>query len=307
MSGKKNLTIFANHKWSKVGILTLAAVTLASPALAQNQAAQPEAKIAVSGAADINITPRRVIFDRKKRTETIYVFNQGNAAVSVDVALVDNVMLPSGEIVPVAGAMEQEGAAETASKVRSAKPILLSAPSRLTLPPGKGRTIRVRALPPEANDSAEYRTHLTVTTLPPPETGLTAEQAAAEERGELVFRIQSIFGLSIPLIVRHGDVAATAAISEVTPVEDAQGNHGLRVTLTRDGSASTYGNLEARVGDKEVVGLIRGLGIYPEIGKRSIILPLLRPLQTGETVRIRYFSDDARRDGAMADTGFTAP
>lgn len=285
-----------------------ASALAAMPLAAQNApAASAQPSSAASGVANINITPRRVIFDAKKRTEAVYVFNQGNASVTVDVALIDNVMLPSGEIVPIARAAEKGLAAvAAASSVKSAKPLLLAAPSRLVLGPGQGKTIRVRASFPEGSDGAEYRSHLTVTTIPPADTGLTAEQAAATQRGELVLRIQSIFGLSIPLIVRSGAANGTASFGAITGGSE-NGKGVLLVPIRRSGASSVYGNVEARVGKNEVIGLVRGLAVYPEVSERLATIPLLRPLLKGEVVTVRYFTEDAKPGTSLASGSFTAP
>lgn len=260
----------------------------------------------IAAAANINLTPRRVIFDRNKRTEAVYVFNQGNSTVTVDVALVDNAMLPSGEIVPLSRLSERDGAAQaTATKVRSAKPFLLAAPSRLTLPPGQGKTIRVRATLADGGEASEYRSHLTVTTVPAADTGLTAEQAAASQKGELVLRIQSVFGISIPLIVRGGVPDAAGAIGPISQVTTAEGP-ALAVPLRRTGTTSLYGNIELRTA-KEVIGVVRGVAVYPEVDERLAVVPLLRPLKRGETVTAAFVSDEARKPEPIASGTFTAP
>lgn len=278
-----------------------------APAAVQAQGGEP-APAAWTGAANINITPRRVIFDGNKRAEAVYVFNQGNAAVTVDVALVDNVMLESGEIVPLTRLADKGDAAQAAAAaLKSAKPMLLAAPSRLTLPPGQGRTIRVRAGVGDAAPGAEYRSHLTVTTVPPADTGLTAEQAAAADRGELVLRIQSIFGLSIPLIVRGPGTSGQTRFGPIRPGTDA-GKPVLEVPVQRSGTGSVYGNIEARSGKSEIVGMVRGLAVYPEISERLAKVPLLRPLRKGETVTVTFQAEDTRPEGgALASGSFTAP
>lgn len=294
----------------------MATVLAAGPVMAQQVSlpiAQPRQDNATSqpiapmpAAANINLTPRRVIFDRNKRTEAIYVFNQGSSTVTVNVALVDNAMLPSGEIVPLSRLSERDAAAQaTGARVQSAKPFLLAAPSRLTLPPGQGKTIRVRATLAEGAATSEYRSHLTVTTVPPADTGLTAEQAAASQKGELVLRIQSIFGISIPLIVRGGATDAVGAMGRITQVSTTDGP-ALAIPLLRQGSTSLYGNIELRTA-KEIVGVVRGIAVYPEVTERMAVVPLLRPLKKGETVTAAFISDDAKKGAPIATGTYTAP
>lgn len=295
-------------------------------ALAADSAA-PTPQLASPGAANLNISPRRVIFDGAKRNEAVYVFNQGNAAVTVDVSLADNVMLPSGEIVPVEKAAEKgPEAAAIAGKLHSARAMILATPSRLTLPPGKGKTIRIRADIPDATAGAsEYRTHLVVTSLPSADMGLTAEAAASAQPGVLVMRIQALFGLSIPLIVRSGGAGATATLGSVTLDRDlvpppeggpAQSVPVLALSLGRAGAASVYGNIEVRSaaakGTKgakagELIGLIRGIAVYPEIDRRQVRVRLTRELRHGEALTTTFFVDDGKPGSELARTSFVVP
>jgi hypothetical protein len=272
-------------------------------------------------AANINITPRRVIFDAAKRTEAVYVFNQGGAPVTVDVGLVDNVMLATGEISPLSEIAKKGPTAQaTAARMHSAHDLILATPSRLTLLPGKGKTIRIRAsLPEGAAENGEWRTHLAVTTVPPPETGLTAEAAASTKTGELAIRIQTVFGVSIPLIVRSGAASATATIGSIglehgdAPSPDGTKSRRVAILtfpLSRTGASSIYGNIVARIdanNGREVVGFIRGIAVYPELDLRRVSMALTRELHRGETVTVTFFSDDNQLRGVQASGHFIAP
>lgn len=295
-----------------VGAMVFAnAIVVPSPAPAQTS---PQIAVA---SANLNITPRRVIFDSSKRTEAVYVFNQGSAAITVDVALVDNVMLASGEIVPITEAAKRGGdVALQAQKIASARDLVIATPSRLTLEPGKGKTIRLRATPKPSADAVERRTHLTVTTVPSRQSGLTAEAAAAAAgRNELVFNVQSVFGLSIPLIVRTGTGTASAnfgkmQLSHEAPSTGAAKRPVLVVPVQRAGNYSLYGNLEVRSGKGtkgELVGLIRGIGVYAELGERIARVPLTRPPRRGETLHVTFINDEGRGGGALVSGSFVTP
>lgn len=288
------------------------------PVLAQaGQAGQASAASTPVGAANINITPRRVVFEGAKRTEAVYVFNQGSAPVTVDVALVDNIMLPSGEIVPLT-LVDGKGAAAkaVAARLQSAKDLMLATPSRLVLEPGRGRTVRVRAsLPTTLDQAGEWRTHLTVTTIPQPSAGLTAEAAASAESRELSFQIQSVFGISIPLILRAAGHQAAAAIDGVRVVQAPPAEPGgkaapmLELNLNRTGNASVFGNIEVR-GAKDkaegLLGFVRGLSVYTEIPGRTVLLPLNREPLPGETLSVTYVSEEGSARRVLAEARVAA-
>ena len=306
--------------------MILAGLTLAPQHCLASDNASPAPQIASAGAANLNISPRRVIFEGAKRTEAVYVFNQGTAPVTVDVTLADNVMLPSGEIVPVEKVGEKgPEAAAVAAKLHSARNLILATPSRLTLLPGRGKTIRLRADAPDAAAGAsEFRTHLVVTSLPSPDMGLTADAAAATQPGVLVMRVQALFGVSIPLIVRSGGAGATASLGAIAIEHDmappANGQPArqvpvLAMSLGRAGAASVYGNIEVRSstsaakGGKsgELIGLIRGIAVYPEIERRQVRVALIREPRRGETLTATFFVDDGRPGSELARKSLTVP
>jgi P pilus assembly chaperone PapD len=295
-----------------------------TPVIAQTTPASSVALAPVTGvtvgAANLNITPRRVIFEGSKRTEAVYVFNQGAATAAVDVALVDNIMLPTGEIVPVTRAAEK-GTASIAplGRLKSARDLIIATPGRLTLAPGTGKTIRLRAgLPSGVDQTSEYRTHLTITTLPPASSGVTAD-AAASSRGELSISINTVFGISIPLIVRNGQTEATAAYGgfalehDIRPATDTEPARPLAILvapLKRNGSASVYGNVEVRSGNAkngELIGLTRGIAVYPELDQRELRIPLAREPRRGEDLSVIFIADDGKLGGELARGSFSAP
>lgn len=305
-----------------VASLVTAALALAALALVGGLAIRPasgaraqEAQPAPTGAANLNVSPRRVIFTPRERTAAVYIFNQGTAAVTVDVALVDNVMLPSGEIVPVEEARRRGGdSAEYAERLGSAAEAIIATPSRLSLPAGGGRTVRLRALMPEGDAPQELRTHLTVTSVPPADAGLTAEQAASLEEGELRFSVQTIFGISIPLFIRSPNTAVSARLGPIAFAEDPPGPASpsgrpvLVVPVLREGTRSVFGNLEVRSGsgrDGELLGTARGIGVYTELDRRDVRVPLLRRPRAGEALTVTFIDGEADRGARIASESFT--
>ncbi|HWH21925.1 MAG TPA: hypothetical protein VNT25_01350 [Allosphingosinicella sp.] len=303
----------------------LLAVLLLLPAAALSQStdqpAQPGAEeVPVSSVGvNLNITPRRLTFDRNTRSASVYIFNQGTAPATFDISLVDRVMLPSGEIREVAEVQTSAEWKPLADKLKSAHGLVIATPRRATLAPGKGQTIRIRANQPPAGaaEAGEYRTHLTVTTIPPRDLGLTAEEAANQQPGELNFRIQSIFGLSIPVIVRpgavdvQGDIQNVAlSFADLSPdgVAPARRTAVLGFDILRTGSNSLFGNVEIRSGqDKEPIGLARGIGVYPEIDRRSVRIPLRRQPRAGERLEIVFTDDDSKPGSVVARSSYTVP
>lgn len=286
----------------------------AIPAVAYAQA-QPAAVSAPAAAASVNLNPKRLIFDRPGKSATVSVASGAGSAGSYDVELVDRVMLPDGQIVPLD---EAKGQPET-TRLKSAKAYMVATPRRIRIAAGGGQAIRVRATPSADLAPGEYRTHLTVTGIPPADSGLTAEQAAGRREGELSFRINSVLAISIPLILRVGPVDVRAAIEKplisfetvsldgkAPPAKTAM----LNFDLVRLGANSLYGDLEVRGSRKQgdpPIGLIRGIGVYPEIDRRQVKIALTRIPAAGEQIEIQFRDDDTSPGKILSKTSLLVP
>src|SRR5258706_8368539 len=164
------------------------------------------AHAAGAGGGDINVSPKRIVFDAAGHAATVYLFNRGDGAATYSISVIDRVMIPDGQILSVDDAKKDASQAAFAAKVTSAKDFIQFTPRRVTLKPNESQTIRLRAIKPDDWPPGEYRTHLTITAVPPEEVGLTAEQAVTPGAKELSGPIRPVFSLSIPLLVRPGDV-----------------------------------------------------------------------------------------------------
>ena len=302
--------------------LAAAALALAPGALfAQEDAPAPADPTPVAKVgANLNISPKRLTFDRAGKSATVYIFNQGSTPAAVDIGLIDRVMEPSGQITPADQAATKPETKPLVDRLQSAKPMLLATPHRAVLAPGKGQTIRIRVMPGAAEQMArgEYRTHLTVTTIPPRDLGTTAEEAAGVKPGELSFTVYSVFGISIPVIVRLGEPDVRAAVENPhlvwadVPQPDgkpAKRTPVLDFDLVRQGASSLFGNVEVRgkAKGKDPIGLARGVGVYTEIDRRAMQIPLTRAPQAGEALDITFTDDDTSPGRVLAHSDFTAP
>lgn len=271
----------------RFGLLLLALGLIAGPAQAQV-------------GADLNISPKRVVFGPGERSATVYVFNQGDEEATYTVELVDRVMLPDGQILPAADRPD--------IAVATASDLVQHTPRRVTLAPRQSQAIRVRARPTGA-DGREYRTHLTITALPPETSGFTAEQAAAAGQGEVALQVVALFSVSIPVIVRDGAPDARAGLANLA-IESLEGGQALALDIERLGVNSVYGDIEVRLGDDPagpVLTAVRGVAVYPEIDRRRVVAALPQPLQRGQVVTVTYRDDDARPGEVLATAQLVVP
>jgi hypothetical protein len=150
------------------------------------------------------------------------------------------------------------------------------------------------------------RSHLTIATIPPRESGTTAEAASASVApGELRFSISALFGLSIPAIVRLGPPDVRAGLENAgisyRQADAPQGAAGPRspvldLDLVRLGANSLFGIVEVRLQGQPrtepSLGLARGVGVYTEIERRSMHIALSRAPAPGEHLVVTFTDDD---------------
>jgi P pilus assembly chaperone PapD len=289
-----------------VALLTTSSSAQPTPAPAGAPAATPTAVPVVTNVgANINISPRRVTLDVAHRTATVTVFNQGTGPGTFRISLVDRVMTPEGQIIAVSELPGHPEIKPQVDRLHSAAQLVRVAPMRVTLAPGQNQIIKLQLIaPPDA--SGESRTHLTVATVPPPTSGITAEAAAGANPNALSFQINAVFGISIPVIVRAGPADATAKL-ENARIETGVGPNGAKQTqlvvdIVRTGASSLFGNVEVKpVGKKaETIGLARGVGVYTEIDRRTLRLTLARAPAVGEKLQVSFTDDDTSPGKVLA-------
>ncbi|WP_409020870.1 hypothetical protein [Brevundimonas vesicularis] len=249
--------------------------------------------------ADLNISPKRVVFGPGERSAVVYVFNQGDQPATYTVEMVDRIMLPDGQIVPASDRPELD--------ISSAADLVQHTPRRVTLQPRESQAIRLRARP-GGDGTAEHRSHLTITALPPEDSGFTAAQAAAGNE-DVALQVIALFSVSIPVIVRDNTADARAAITNARLQQGPSGTE-MVFDLDRLGASSVYGDLEVRLGagdDAPLMTAVRGVAVYPEISKRTVRLALPQAVAAGQTLTLVYRDDDARAGEVLAMAQVIAP
>jgi hypothetical protein len=81
--------------------------------------------------------------------------------------------------------------------------------------------------------------------------------------------------VTIPVIVRLGNLEAQAGIADVQHVE-ANGKNLVTLQLTRNGTRSTYGEVRViKPGVKDPVAVLKGVAVYKELTTRKVSVPVV--------------------------------
>jgi P pilus assembly chaperone PapD len=215
---------------------------------------------AQAGVGDLLVAPTRLVLDGRKGAEII-LNNIGDDAATYRVSVEFRRMTEGGEIVDVA----TPSAAD-----KSAEDMIVYAPRKVTLAPHQPQAIRIAARPQPGLADGEYRVHLLFRAIPP----ATPVVQTAEKPKGVQFKLTPVYGVTIPVIVRLGNLQATAGIAGVR-LEKQGDEEAVGLDLTRTGSRSTFGEVRVlKAGVKEPIGLQRGVAIYTEVGKRHVSVPI---------------------------------
>jgi P pilus assembly chaperone PapD len=241
---------------------------------------QAQAPAKAGGAGDLMIAPTRVVFEGRKRTAEVSLSNTGTARATFRVSLIRMVMDENG-------GFSEKPLDPGAENLQS---LFRFSPREVTLEPQETQLIRIQVRKPADLPEGEYRLHMVFRGVPPAEEPAPLK---AEAPKELSINLRPIYGIAIPLIVRHGETSAKATITDLA--FDAKAKT-LQFKLNRSGNQSIYGDLQATRleanGKPTVLSQANGLAVYTPNASRRVILPVNQALATGDRVRVTYFLPD---------------
>ena len=253
------------------------ALFLASlPALAQAPAATPTpVPSGTGGAGDLLVAPTRIVLEGRTRSAEVTLVNIGRETATYRVTLLHLAMTDGGDLKEIE--KPEPGAPFADDLVRFS-------PRQVTLAPNSSQLIRLQLRLPADLSAGEYRSHLLFRAIPKEDVApeRRIENKADAKPGELSVQLIPIYGVSIPLIVRHGPTSVTAGLADLA-FEPAVGKDGptLRCRVTRTGNQSVYGNVTVTLrpaqGGPRVVGTLNGVAVYPPLAARSVGIPLQPP------------------------------
>ncbi|KTE18541.1 hypothetical protein ATE67_17715 [Sphingopyxis sp. H050] len=245
-------------------------------------------------AGDLLVAPTRVILDGSRGTEVV-LNNVGAEPATYRISLEIKRMTPEG-------GLEEIDEAKMTPAERAALDMIAFSPRRVTLPPNQPQVIRVGVRLPEGLAPGEYRAHMLFRAVPDAAPAPAAADPSKPAPTGVSIALTPIYGITIPIIVRVGDLGASATIGNAWVGETKDGP-AFEFDLTRTGNRSVYGDIEVtRPGRPEPLLLARGIAVYPEIGARKVSLRVPPELaaQLKGPVQIRY-TEDREVGGATID------
>ncbi|MBE0661524.1 MAG: molecular chaperone [Bacteroidales bacterium] len=242
--------------------------------------------LALSAQGDLLITPRRVVFEGNRQQQEITLANTGQDTAKYSISFVQYRMTEEG-------GFEQIESPEPGQFFADA--YLRFFPRSVTLAPNESQVVRMqlRRLPDMVN--GEYRSHMYFRAVPD-EKPLGEEDMLADTSA-IGIRLTPIFGITIPVIIRIGELNAGVRLSNLTLKLNEDTPPDFSLTMNREGNQSVYGDLTINyvpsVGEPIEVGIVRGIAIYTPNSKRNFSMQLSQPdgvdYSSGKLV-VRYSS-----------------
>jgi hypothetical protein len=221
----------------------------------------------LSAQGDLLVSPVRVIFEGNKQKEEINLVNVGTDTATYAVSFLQYNMIEDGNFVlvdkPEPGQM-------------FADPYLRIFPRKITLAPREAQVIRVQFRRKPDMAPGEYRSHLYFRAEK--ETKPLGAKPSVNDSSLMSVQITPVFGISIPIIIRTGEVKVTSTLSDLRLEMQQDTITILKFTINRAGNISVYGDIIAEYtplkGKPSEIGKIRGIAVYTSTIKRNVSLRL---------------------------------
>ena len=144
--------------------------------------------------------------------------------------------------------------------------------------------------------------------------GFSIEDAVGQTgSSDIGVTIRPRFGIAIPIVLRIGETTLQTGIRDARVLTAQDGTQAIAFTLTRAGTRSAFGDIVVSArGAERPVAIARGIGVYPEVDQRAVIVPIdpataPRLLAPGAQLTISYTDDDFEPGARLAQHSFIVP
>ena len=259
------------------------------------------ALIDFSPANSLAVTVKRIIFEGNQRAEVLTIINNSDQDETFRIGWIHYVMNQSGVLEPVDVEDLPENVMPAADMVRYS-------PRRVSVKARESQRIRILLRMPGGLEDGEYRSHLWIRTEPDVERlTRSGDEFRENSNSKRSVSIEMLPGLTMPIIVRKGNLDATAAIQNLQ-VSQSPGFVNINYDLVREGGRSIYGDVKyicnSGSPSQYVIKESRGVGVYTDTNIRRFSIKTERPADKGAcsslTVDFAENEDSVRREKRLS-------
>ena len=258
--------------------------------------------LAANAAANLLVTPTRVVFEERTRTAQVTLMNNGTEQGDFRISFINQNMTDSGQFEAV----------KADEKGLFANSMVRYSPRQITLAPGQSQVVRLMLRKSRDMVDGEYRSHLLFQSIPKASKSSVESAVNANPEG-ITVEIIPIVGISIPVIVRHGKLHSELKLDNARIISGDEANpvSSISVDMHRSGNQSVYGDFRAiftpNNGDEpKVIALANGVAIYSNNAFRQFAVPLKTPSDTelkNGKIQILFLESGKNKDkGLLSET-----
>lgn len=247
----------------------------------------------ISHSQNLVLTPNRIVFEGKKRKDQVLVNNPSNEEQTYRVTFENKKMLDDGRYAKI-----EDG--EKYGDNLYSKDIIRFSPRTFTLAPKTSQTVRLQLRKKKGMKEGEYRSHMKVAVVP------KAQAPKVKTTDSVNIKIQVHYGITIPVIVRNGDLSYSAKISEASMVEKEDGVKALKARIDRSGKSSVYGDISVthfdKSGQSTVLKFLPGISVFTPNKFRIFDINLEVPEEldlTSGKIEIKYVDRATKKIAAQ--------
>lgn len=271
---------FLHRNWLKpacIGVLSLSAA-VTTPAQASG----------------FLLAPTRLFFEGSARSQELTIMNQSDKVQTYRLRLEDRRIKETGEYDVITDPTDPI----------VASPMLRLSARQIVVQPGSNATVRVLLRKPSGLSTGEYRSHLIVTELPQ----VQPPAAVSGPATEITVSITTIYGISIPILVRSGELSARITSVSATRVSTPENPELENVVVKVDATGNRSVFVDVKLISKkqrrrEPIAIAKSFALYAPLMARSVTLSLnaeqTARLRAGD-VAIEY--QEVSRDGTPIGT-----
>lgn len=215
---------------------------------------------------DLMIMPKRIVFDGTDRAKEIHLINTGADSATYAISFVQYKMTETGSFEQITEPEEDQ---------RFASDFLRYYPRIVKLGTGEAQTLRVQLSKTNSLEEGEYRSHLYFRSIK--DQSALGEESITDSTDQISIKIKTVFGISIPIIIRIGEDNSKIAIRDLIITRETEVPE-ITMVLEREGNMSVYGHLAITYispnGSNSQIAMIKGIAVYTPNKNRTITMQL---------------------------------
>ena len=213
------------------------------------------------------IYPKRIEFTGAKKSQEINLANSGKDTARYVISVVQIRMKEDGTFETITEPDPGQNFADKYFRIF---------PRNVVLAPNEAQTVKIQVINMGQMLPGEYRSHLY---LRSEKEKKPLGETDSKKDSSISVKIEAVFGITIPVIIRQGENTAIANLSDASFKMKNDSIPMVNFVFNRTGNMSVYGDVFvehiSNSGKVTRVGTVTGLAVYTPTARRSVNIPLI--------------------------------